>query len=159
MNNIVENILAENSNAVFVFGIDGVLASYGYTPYNHRYPEYIWENILVKGDPYQYARPFKMMQKFIQNHPLNCYICSKILISDERSYKLNFIKKHYDVPLDYVYFVEENICKLNILQDIQNRSGILNPNHIAIIEDNVEVLDYIAEYSTFSTIHITDFFE
>jgi len=158
MSYIIERLLAENPNSIFVFDVDGVLASYEYTDYNHGYPEYVWENIVMKGDPYQEARPFKVMQEFISQHLENCYICSVCCNDNEMWMKADFIKRHYQIDESHMYFTNTKEEKLEVLDDIHLNHSELEPRHICMIEDTVDTLNYIQEYSEFSTVHVSSFF-
>lgn len=161
MSKIIDKLLSENPDTIFVFDIDGVLASYEYDDYTHSCPDYVWENLVEKGDPYQYARPFKVMQEFIKQHPHRCYTCAKSSGDMESMHKKNFILRHYNIDEEKIYFVQSAEQKLNILQEIDYRidpeGG--NQKYIVMIEDTVKTLDHIVELSDFSTVHVSSFFE
>ena len=158
MSYIIERLLAENPESIFVFDVDGVLASYEYGDYNHGYPEYVWENLVMKGDPYQEARSFKIMQEFISRHLENCYIASVCCNENEMWMKRDFIERHYHIDESHMYFTDSKEEKLEVLDDIQLNHPELESKYICIIEDTVDTLNYIQEYSEFSTVHVSSFF-
>lgn len=159
MNKIIERILSENPNAIFVFDVDGVLASYEYGDYNHGWPEDVWENLVNKGDPYQYVRPFKVMQDFINRYRDRCYVCSKTSCPNETNQKQNFVYRHYGIEHSRQYYVQTTDDKLTILARIFRDNPNTDAKYIVMIEDTVKTLDYIFERSKFATVHVSSFFE
>lgn len=158
----IKRILSEcKYSPAFVFDIDGVLASYEYGRYMHNYSEHIWKILCsdTVTDPYQYARPFKTMQKFISKYLDNCYVCSLSSNEGETRCKETFITTYYNIPKEKMYFVNCYEEKLNILYKIQQLRKENDPHHIIMIEDTIKNLDYITDKSGFSTVHVSSFFD
>lgn len=159
MNKIIDRILYEEPDAIFVFDVDGVLSSYEYGDYHHGYSSYTWNKMTSDDNPYLVARPFKTMQKFVKEHVDNCYICSCVANAKEAEHKMNFLNRHYGIDENHMFFVPHKDDKLQVLYELQDRYPYLMQHHIVMIEDTVETLDHIMEQSNFSTVHVSSFFD
>jgi hypothetical protein len=158
MNKILQTIYQTSPNARLVFDIDGVLASYEYGKYNHGYPQEQWTMLVSKTDPYQLARPFRVFQKLIAEKSQYCHACSVVDSENEAECKRNFLHRHYWIPDENIHFVHSSEEKLTVLEEIYKESDVF-PNDIVLIEDTIATLDYVAERSMFSTIHVSSFLE
>ena len=71
----------------------------------------------------------------------------------------NFLKKNYDILPENVFMTLKNEDKLKAIFKIQEKYPQLDSKYFVMIDDTVDVLNHILENSSFSTVHISSFFE
>ena len=163
----VQNILdiAKADNIITVFDFDGALGSYEYGTHNHAIPSDKWTTFVKNEHPFNagkpFVRPFKAVQNFIkQKSKEDVYVCTVVESMEELIGKREFAVREYGILPDHVHAVSSNQEKLTYLQHLhQIKYGNIEENNIAMIEDNVEILEYIMKHSNFLTIHISSFLE
>ena len=98
------------------------------------------------------------MKEYIQTKNINnIYVCTKAYSDEEANMKIDFVMNNYNILKDHVYWVKENNDKLEIMNKIKELNPSVPDNHIAMVDDTVEVLNYIMDNSNYSTIHISSF--
>lgn len=163
----VQNILdiAKADNIITVFDFDGALGSYEYGTHNHAIPSDKWTTFVKNEHPFNagkpFVRPFKAVQNFIkQKSKEDVYVCTVVESMEELIGKREFAVREYGILPNHVHAVSSNQEKLTYLQHLhQIKYGNIEENNIAMIEDNVEILEYIMKHSNFLTIHISSFLE
>lgn len=163
MRNILD--IAKADNIITVFDFDGVLGSYEYGTHNHAIPSDKWTTFVKNEHPFKagkpFVRPFKTVQNFIkQKNKEDVYVCTVVESIEELIGKREFAVREYGILPDHVHAVSSNQEKLTYLQHLhQIKYGNIEENNLAIIEDNVEILEHIMKHSNFLTIHISSFLE
>ncbi len=152
--------LLKDINTVLVFDVDGVLAKIEYGKYNHYLlDDKKWAMSTASGDVYyKEDSVIKSMQEYINTRKIdNVFTCSKVLNEKEEKLKINFLVKYYNIKKDNIYFVYSNEEKLEVLNKIKENYLNLKDYQIAMIDDNMGVLNHIRDNSNFATIHISSF--
>lgn len=163
MRNILD--IAKADNIITVFDFDGVLGSYEYGKHNHAIPSDKWTTFVKNEHPFKAGKPFvrsfKTVQNFIkQKNKEDVYVCTVVESIEELIGKREFAVREYNILPDHVHAVSSNQEKLTYLQHLhQIKYGNIEENNIAMIEDNVEILEHIMKHSNFLTIHISSFLE
>ena len=152
--------LLEKDDEIFVFDIDGVLAYLEFGDFNHyEMDDEKWNEANLKGiNFYDEKLVIKTMQEYLKNKDMSkIYACSKTYSLNEQKSKIDFLIKFYNFKKENIYFVKENNDKLNILFQIKNDLHINDEKQIAIVDDTVDILNYVMDNSNFATIHISSF--
>lgn len=163
MRNILD--IAKGDDMITVFDFDGVLGSYEYGKHNHAIPSDKWSTFVKAEHPFNagkpFVRPFKVVQDFIkQKNKDDVYVCTVVECMDELIGKCEFAVREYGIRPENIHYVWSNEEKLTYLQHLhQIKYSNLEERNIAIIEDNVKILEYIMKHSDFTTIHISSFLE
>lgn len=154
-NNIVDYI--KNQGIIVVFDVDGVLAPYEWGNKRHCMSDEEWNNALASGENlYGKMRPVKTLQEFIKNkNTSEVYVCSKSADGEMQS-KKKFCAVNYGIEPEYICFVKNKTDKLDFLNSLKSKLGIPE-SQIAIVEDTIETLDYIANNTEYITVHISSF--
>ena len=153
--------LFDNPNTVFVFDVDGVLASIEYGEYNHYYyDDEEWAEDLNSHDFYQDIRTIKTMQEFLKDKKMErVYVVTKVMNETEKKYKQRFLEQHYHIDPTHVFSVLTNPDKLTRMQEIHQSFPTLEDKYMVMIDDTVDVLNHIMENSNYSTVHISSFLD
>lgn len=147
--------LIYDKNTVLAFDIDGVLFPYEVGEYNHGLLENDWKGYLKDHLVYT-GEPIKIFKDLIhKRRSKGCrdYVISRSLSDEESEQKRTYISDNYDIDINDIFFVRENDEKLDILEMIFTEEE----KRIVMIDDSVEVLNYIMENSIFYTIHVSSF--
>ena len=152
--------LLNSEDAILVFDVDGVLARIEYGEYNHfNLADDDWSQSIEDGDVYypdDQAIPY--MVDFIKNKNINnIYTCSKSFTPKEDELKIKFLTRVFNIKEDHIFFVRDNKEKVDVLFKIKELNKDYPDNHIAMIDDNLEVLNNIRNNSDFATIHVSSF--
>ncbi len=153
--------LWKDKNTIYFFDVDGVLAPIEYGEYNHYYyDDEAWAKALLTEDFYATKHPFKTMQNFLKDKDIQkVYIITKVMNEEELKQKKKFLMKHYHILENHIFLVYQNEEKLNTMLKVQKEYPTLEDKYFVMIDDTVEVLNYIMENSSFSTVHISSFLE
>jgi hypothetical protein len=152
--------LINDNDTILVFDVDGSLAKMEYGEYNHfALDDDSWTELLETGESfYDDSQAIPSMVDYIKTKDINnIYVCSKSYSANEDNMKIRFLTSAYGILSDHIYFVKDNLEKLNILNIIKEKNPNIENNHIAMIDDSVEVLNNIKEHSNYATIHISSF--
>ena len=151
--------LFNDDKTVYIFDVDGVLAPIEYGEYNHYYyDDEKWALELVKKDFYEDVKPFKTMQDFLKSKDMSrVYVVTKVMNEIELEQKKKFLKKNYNIDSNNVYLVYKDEEKLNVIKNIQKKYPLLEDKYFVLIEDTVNILSYVMENSSYSTVHISSF--
>ena len=152
--------LIHDDSTILVFDVDGVLAKMEYGEYNHyALDDEAWTNAILNGESFYHEDDvIDSMKKFIESKNLdNIYVCTKAFSEEEGKMKSDFINKYYNIKNDHIFYVNDNKEKLEIMHKIKELNPSIPDNHIAMIDDTVEVLNYIMDNSNYATIHISSF--
>lgn len=156
-------------NMICVFDIDGVLAAYeyGFKCHNFCKPKEWNEDKIIKT--YKSARCPQTMIDFISSRDIKKnFVCSVANSDIERIEKLKFVIHSYpNINITNIFFVDKPEDKLNILHNIYTRVYYMQENihryqdqsDIFMVDDSIEILNYIHENSYFSTLHISSFLD
>ena len=112
-------------------------------------------------DPVSYdnVRPLKTMQKLISSLDKNkVFICSRATLKGEPEAKAKFLLENFDLRLDHIYFVRENIEKIDVLKNIQDITQV-EDELILLIEDSTDVLYNVLVNTNYSNMHVSYFIE
>ena len=151
--------LINDKDSILVFDVDGVLAPFEYDEYRHAVSDEKWDKLLSSTNPYSSIRPIKIIQDFLKNKDMNnIYVVTKIYNENEIKCKIEFLNNNYNIKKDNILSVKKNEDKLKRLWDIKSKYPKLEDYKIVMIDDSLEVLDYIMKYSNFSTMHVSSFF-
>ncbi|MCM1215942.1 MAG: hypothetical protein NC548_15655 [Lachnospiraceae bacterium] len=152
---------------ICVFDIDGVLAAYEYGFKNHNIcdPKNWGENEIIKT--YKKARCPQTMIDFVNSRDIKKnFVCSLANSNTERFEKIKFVTHSYpNINISNIFFVENPEDKLNILYNIYARHNYMqekiyrDQSDIFMVDDSIEILNYIQENSSFSTLHISSFLD
>ncbi len=153
--------LLKNDKTICIFDVDGVLTPLEFGCYNHySLNDEEWAKAVLKGDCYQDCRPIKVMQDFIKTlDKRKVYVVTRVMNEMELVQKQNFLKKNYDILPENVFMTLKNEDKLKAIFKIQEKYPQLDSKYFVMIDDTVDVLNHILENSSFSTVHISSFFE
>lgn len=147
----IEEIL-KNKNTIYVFDVDGTLTDFNYATRS------FWNPTM---DPVSYdnVRPLKTMQKLISSLDKNkVFICSRATLKGEPEAKAKFLLENFDLRLDHIYFVRENIEKIDVLKNIQDITQV-EDELILLIEDSTDVLHNVLVNTNYSNMHVSYFIE
>ena len=153
--------LFENSQTVYIFDVDGTLTPLEFGEYNHYFLNDLeWAEAIGDKDWYEENRPIKVLQDFIaQKDRANVFVATRVMNEIELEQKRNFLKKHYQIFPEHVFSVLKNEDKLKVMEEIHSKFPHLDNKYFVMIDDTVDVLNYIMDYSYYSTVHISSFFE
>ena len=158
MSNIKD--ILNDCNSVLVFDIDGVLAKMEFGLYNHFLEDDKWSKINIDNNPYDEKLVVHKFQDFISSkNKNNIFVNSKVYNEKEMLCKKSFVLKYYNVQEDNVLFVYDDKDKLENLNQIKNRFPSLDDRHIVMIDDSVNVLNYVMDNSNYSTAHTSSFID
>ena len=152
--------LLNSDDTILVFDIDGVLARMEFGEYNHFYlSDDEWTKLVEEGYSfYPDTLAMPSLVKYIESKNIdNIYVCSKSYTDKEDAMKVTFVKNNYHIKDDHIFFVKSNDAKLDILNKIKENHPNTPDNHIAMVDDTVDVLNNIMENSGFATVHISSF--
>lgn len=145
----IEEIL-KNKNTIYVFDVDGTLTDFNYATRS------FWNPTM---DPVSYdnVRPLKTMQKLISSLDKDkVFICSRATLKGEPEAKLTFLLENFDLRPDHIYFVKENIDKIDVLKNIQDIKKV-EDELILLIEDSTDVLYNVLVNTNYSNMHVSYF--
>lgn len=153
--------LLEEEKTICIFDVDGVLTPLEFGVYNHySLNDEEWASAINDKDFYAENRPIKVMQEFIKKRNLkDVYVVTRVMNETELKQKQNFLNKHYHILPENVYMTLKNEEKLDVMYKIQAKYPELESKYFVMIDDTVEVLNHIMDHSSFSTAHISSFFE
>ncbi len=151
--------LFNDSNTVYFFDVDGVLAPICYGKYNHYYyDDEAWSKFVLENDGYANVLPIKKMQMFINKRDKNLiYVITKVMNDKELEEKVRFLVKNYNIIPSHIYGVCSNNDKLMVMKKIRKEYANLDDKNFVLIDDTVDVLNYVMENSSFATVHISSF--
>ncbi len=151
--------LFENSNTVYIFDVDGVLAPIEYGEYNHyELDDEAWAKALLTNNFYEDKKPFETFKLFLKDKDINrIYVATKVMNDTEKKQKIEFLEKNYGIKKENIFEVYKNEEKLEVIKKIKEEYPLLDAKYFVMIEDSVEVLNYIMENSEFSTVHVSSF--
>ena len=151
--------LFEDEKTIYIFDVDGVLAPIEYGVYNHyELDDEAWAKALATNDFYTDRIPFKTFQDFLsKRNILNVYVATKVMNEIEKEQKIHYLEKNYGILRDHVFEVYKNEDKLEVLKKIKEKYSDLDDKYFVMIDDTIEVLNYIMENSDFSTVHVSSF--
>lgn len=154
------NELFNDNKTVYVFDVDGVLAPIEYGEYTHYYyNDEEWAKALINNDFYAQTKPFKVMQNFINKLIIdNVYVVTKVMNEIEYKQKINYLEKNYGIKPANIRRVYSDNEKLTALLEIKKTYSQLEDKYIVMIDDTVNVLNHIMDNSSFSTVHVSSFF-
>lgn len=154
-------------NMLCVFDIDGVLAAYeyGFKSHNICDPKSWKEDKII--ETYRKARCPQTMVEFVNSRDIKKnFVCSLANSNTERFEKIKFVTQSYpNINISNIFFVEKPEDKLNILYNIYARHSYMqeriyrDQSDIFMVDDSIEILNYIQENSQFSTLHISSFLD
>lgn len=110
-------------------------------------------------DPVSYdnVRPLKTMQKLISSLDKDkVFICSRATLKGEPEAKSTFLLENFDLRPDHIYFVKENIDKIDVLKNIQDIKKV-EDELILLIEDSTDVLYNVLVNTNYSNMHVSYF--
>lgn len=150
-----------DEKTVYVFDVDGTLTPLEFGEYNHYLlNDEEWSKSLLEQDFYTCCRPITIMQDFLNSKDKEkVYVVTKVMNEVELIQKKNFLKKYYGILPEHVFLVYQNDDKLDVMKEIQLKYPDLEEKYFVMIDDTVDVLNHIMDYSSFSTVHISSFFE
>jgi hypothetical protein len=152
--------LIKDNNTILVFDVDGVLAKMEYGEYNHfDLDDDNWTKLIETGEcfyPDDQAIP-SMLEYMKTKDMNNIYVCSKSYSEKEDNMKKRFAISAYGILEDHIYFVKDNLKKVEVLYKIKETRPDIDDKHIAMVDDTVDVLNSVKEHSNFATIHISSF--
>lgn len=144
--------ILNNKDTVYVFDVDGTLTDFNYSIRS------FWNPITDKVS-YDGVRPLKTMQKLISSLDKDkVFICSRAELKGEPEAKKKFILENFDLRPDHIYFVKENIEKLDVLKKIQKLTKV-EDELILLIEDSTDVLYNVLINTNYSNMHVSYFIE
>ena len=147
----IEEIL-KNKNTIYVFDVDGTLTDFNYAARS------FW-NPTIDPVSYDGVRPLKTMQKLISSLDKDkVFICSRATLKGEPEAKAKFLLENFDLRLDHIYFVRENIEKIDVLKNIQDITQV-EDELILLIEDSTDVLYNVLVNTNYSNMHVSYFIE
>ena len=151
--------LFESSNTVYIFDVDGVLAPIEYGEYNHyELDDEAWAKALLTNNFYEDKKPFETFKLFLKDKDINrIYVATKVMNDTEKKQKIEFLEKNYGIKKENIFEVYKNEEKLEVIKKIKEEYPLLDAKYFVMIEDSVEVLNYIMENSEFSTVHVSSF--
>ena len=151
--------LFESSNTVYIFDVDGVLAPIEYGEYNHyELDDEAWAKALLTNNFYEDKKPFETFKLFLKEKDINrIYVATKVMNDTEKKQKIEFLEKNYGIKKENIFEVYKNEEKLEVIKKIKEEYPLLDAKYFVMIEDSVEVLNYIMENSEFSTVHVSSF--
>ena len=147
------------------FDVDGVLITYAYGLYGiYACSENNFEEYLKAHNIYDEAVAPLLMQEYIQNCTIkeNNFVITKAYTDYEVGCKKDAIMRLYDGKFkeENIIGVKENKDKAIIIQSIADRMD-LKENSIVMIDDTIEVLDYIEKLRVTDprllTLHVSSF--
>src|SRR5574344_1311088 len=146
------NQLFNNPNTVYLFDVHGVLAALEYGEYHHyHYNDDDWAKAIEHTDYYKGIRPFKTMQDFISKRDMNhIYVVTKVANDFEKSQKESFLYRHYNIASNHIYAVTKDQDKLVVINELKKKYPDLEDKYFVLIDDTVEVLNYIMDHSQYS---------
>jgi len=153
------NELFENENTVYIFDVDGVLTPLEFGEFNHyNLNDEEWAKSLESKDYYAECVAISRMQQFLNSKsPERVFVATRVMNEIELEQKKGFLKKNYNILPEHVFSVLENHEKLSIIRKVQQQFPNLEEKYFVMIDDTVEVLNYIMDHSNFSTVHISSF--
>lgn len=158
MSKKIVNKLLENGMIV-VFDVDGVLAPYEWGENSHSLSTVDWNLGFLNGeDLYANIKPIKKLQKFINKKDKNevyVYSCGEWF---EIFPKTDFCANNYSIQKENIAIVKNVNDKLTYLDKLCELTKYPQEK-IAIVEDTVSTLDYIARNSDYMTVHVSSFFD
>lgn len=148
-------------NTVYIFDVDGTLVPLEFGEYNHySLNDEEWAKRLQEKDFYCENRPVKVFQEFLKEKDKSrIYVATKVMNEIELTQKKKFLQKQYGILSENVFSVYENREKLDVMRKIQTFYPELEEKYFVMIDDTVEVLNHIMDHSSFSTVHISSFFD
>ena len=151
--------LFNNENTVYFFDVDGVLVSYDFGEYNHNFAnDETWEKAISEINFYANKRPINTFQKFLADKNMErVYVLTKVSNTEEESQKKELVYKNYGIKGANVLIVLKNEDKLTKMMEIKKKYPSLEDKYFVMIDDSVEVLNWIMEHSNFSTVHVSSF--
>lgn len=161
MGNLNIDQIIKDKNTVFVFDVDGTLTKLKYGIRTHEVKNFDrWVNYKEKVKIYgSEIEPIKTFQEFISKRDKNkIFVCSKTQTEEEENLKVQYLMLHYGIDSDNIYYVKTDEEKLEVMKEIQKRTGI-DDEHIALVEDSLVSLKNVMMNSEYSTIHISYFLE
>lgn len=144
---------------IFVWDIDGVLATYAYGLNGvNACLDKDYEKYLSKHDLYETAQASKLIKTFIEKYVKNKkhYVASSSYSKLEDKNKRDFVQREYGIyiPENHVYLVDDKKKKLDIMNMISKRE---NNKNITMVDDTSSLLSYIADNSDYKTLHVSSF--
>ncbi len=152
--------LFNDDKTIYIFDVDGVLASIEYGKYNHYKitEDDKWAKYVLENDVYKNVKPLSIMQKFLQTKNKDqVYVATRVMNEEETNQKKAFLSKYYQINPQHVYGITKNAEKLTVIKNIQKNYPQLENYQFVMIDDTVEILDYIENNSSYSTVHISSF--
>ena len=152
--------LIKSDDTILVFDIDGVLAKMEYGEYNHyALNDDEWNKAILSGETFYHDEDaIETMKDYIKTRNIdNIYVCSKSYSNIEDDMKTKFVIDNYNIKKDNIYYVKDNKDKLDIMNKIKELNSSVPDNHIAMVDDTIDVLNYIMDNSNYATIHISSF--
>lgn len=154
--------LIKDKDSVLVFDVDGVLALMEWGGYNHyELNDEDWAKECENGvNYYTEDKVSSKMQNFLKNKDMSrIYVITTVKNSNEGEFKREFVNKYYNIPKENVFYVEDNMKKLEKLEQIKQKYPELEDYKIVMIEDTVKILNAIMEKTNYSTAHISSFLD
>lgn len=157
----IKNII-KDEKSILAFDVDGVLAALEFGLYNHY--SLNDEEFNKKNEEginyYTEDLVIKRMQKFLNSkNNERLYIISTIGSENEGKFKKEYILKYYNIKEENIFFVKNDNKKLDLLNKIKEINNISNLKNIVMIDDSINVLNYIMDNSDYSTVHISSFLD
>ena len=151
--------LFEDEKTVYIFDVDGVLAPIEYGEYTHyELDDDAWAQALLTHNFYENLKPFETFKIFLKDKDKNkVYVATKVMNDIEKQQKIEFLEKNYGIKKENVFVVRKNEEKLEVINKIKKEYPLLDSKYFVMIEDSIEVLNYIMENSSFSTVHVISF--
>ena len=151
--------LFENSNTVYIFDVDGVLAPIEYGEYTHyELDDEAWAKALLTNNFYGDKKPFETFKSFLKDKDKKrIYVATKVMNDTEKTQKIEFLEKNYGIKKENIFEVYKNEEKLEVIKKIKEEYPLLDAKYFVMIDDSVEVLNHIMENSEFSTVHVSSF--
>lgn len=153
--------IIKDKNTVFVFDVDGTLTKLKYGTRTHEIKNFDrWVNYEEKVKIYgSEIEPIKTFQKFIAKRDKDkIFVCSKTQTEEEENLKVQYLMLHYGIDPDNIYYVKTDEEKLEVMKEIQKRTGI-DDERLVLVEDSLVSLKNVMFNSNYSTIHISYFLE
>ncbi len=157
----IKDLLKDNS-CVFVFDVDGVLAVEEWGEHTHfALTDSEWVKECKRGiNGYTEDKVSYKMKCFIEEkNKNNLYVITTVGECNEGEFKKQFANKYYGIPVENVYYCQDDSEKTSILKKIKEKNKSVPDEKIIMIDDTNKILNDIMEKTNFSTVHISSFLD
>ena len=151
--------LLNKEDTVLVFDVDGVLALLEFGEYNHYdlLDDADWTKANAEGQNfYTEEKVSNKVKNFLKTKDMSrVYVITKVGNNNEGEYKRLFANKYYNIPLENVYYIDNDSDKSNKMLEIKKNYPDLEDYKVVMIDDTTEVLNDIQMHTKFSTAHVS----